>query len=192
MIFRTRVQRHEVGLVLRGDELVRVLGPGRHQLDLDSSKGDRLEVLDTTEVRLEHPLLERLVEDPFLRERILAFELDHDERAVVWVDEALHSIVGAGRHAFWKAPHTLRVDRMWLDDDVVTSERSCELLPDGTDSRLYFGCERTCETDEVILLETENEAGERREFWVHREHVLLVRTSMREIVPKDGSPRFAG
>ncbi len=46
--------------------------------------------------------------------------LTDSQRALVWRDERLAFILGPGRHALWKMPYTLRVERF----DISTRARA--------------------------------------------------------------------
>ena len=107
---RVRIRKHEVGLVFRHGDFVRVLGPGAHWLPGRLIGRDRVEIHGTLIPHFEHPLLDMLVREPALRERLLIVELTDSQRALVWKDGRLGWILGPGRHAFWKEPAKLEVE----------------------------------------------------------------------------------
>jgi regulator of protease activity HflC (stomatin/prohibitin superfamily) len=51
-----------------------------------------------------------LVKDEALRDELSVTDLADDERAFVWKDGRLDSILGPGRHAFWRRPSTIDVE----------------------------------------------------------------------------------
>jgi regulator of protease activity HflC (stomatin/prohibitin superfamily) len=70
----------------------------------------RIEVVDTLETRLAHPLLEILLADEGLRAAVEVINLTDAQRALVWRDERLAYVFGPGRYALWKQPYRLRVE----------------------------------------------------------------------------------
>jgi len=127
-MIRTHIKQHEVGLVFTRGDLSRVLSPGAHfvpQRLLRSTEVRRINTLDT---RFSHPLLDVLVQDEGLRERLLVVDLAEDERAIVWRDGRLFDFVGAGRFAYWKAPYTLKVETFTVADvEFVHDQRDAVL-----------------------------------------------------------------
>jgi len=71
----------------------------------------RIEVVNTLEARFQHALLDVLLLDPALQDELLIVDLADNERAIVWKDDRLAYLLGAGRHALWLASGKLRVER---------------------------------------------------------------------------------
>lgn len=115
-MFRTHIRTHELGLVFRRGDLRRVLAPGSHFVPGLRLGTSRLQVVDTLDTRFSHPRLEALLDVPPLRERLHVVDLAEDERALVWRDGRLFDFVGAGRFAYWKAPHTVKVETFSVAD----------------------------------------------------------------------------
>ena len=115
-MFRIHVAKHEVGLVLRRDELRRVLAPGDHFVPEVLFGRARVRLVNVLDTRFVHPLLDVLVQDERLRERLVVVDLGEDERAIVWRDGRLFDFVGAGRFAYWKAPFTVKVETFTVTD----------------------------------------------------------------------------
>jgi regulator of protease activity HflC (stomatin/prohibitin superfamily) len=107
---RIRIRKHEVGLWFRHGDLEQLLGPGAYWIPGRLIGIDRVTVIDTLRTRFEHPLLDVLVAEPTLRERLEVVDLSATQRALVWKDGRLESILGPGRHAFWKEPYTLDIE----------------------------------------------------------------------------------
>src|SRR5712671_3512474 len=110
MLFRIHIKQSELGLLFRRGDFVRVLGPGTWFLPGIWFGRDRLEIVDTLATRFRHSLLDLLVRQPELRERLEVVDLSEDERALVWRDGRLFDFVSAGLFAYWRQPHKLRVE----------------------------------------------------------------------------------
>ncbi len=118
MKWMTRVRQHEIGLRFRYGDYVRALQPGAYW-HLDRIFGwerTRIEVVGKTGTRFEHPLLDWLVRDEALASQLLVVDLTEQERALVWKDGRLGWILGKGRHAFWREPYRLEVERFNVAD----------------------------------------------------------------------------
>ncbi len=112
MLGVVRIRKHERGLWFRHGDFQGVLAPGKYRLwsRLFSRKRDDIEVVSTLCTRLEHPLLDVLVQDPAVWDELTIVDLNEDQRALIWRDDRLAYIVGPGRHAFWKSPHALKIE----------------------------------------------------------------------------------
>jgi len=105
MFKKIHIRKHERGLHFRKGDFVRLLTPGSHWI----WRG-RVEIVDTLKVRFEHALLEQLVREEELKSALLIVDLTDTERALVWKDARLFTILGPGRHAFWDTPHRLAIE----------------------------------------------------------------------------------
>jgi regulator of protease activity HflC (stomatin/prohibitin superfamily) len=148
---KVRVNSFERGLLFRKGDYACVLGPGEHTVwsRLWDPKLNRVEVVSVLEPRFRHPLLDALLADPRLAAELKVLDLTQPQRALVWVDGRLHSVLGPGRHAFWNAPakveaevfdvRSLRLEHplldqvlshkhaaLWLEQAVVPEE--CAVL----------------------------------------------------------------
>ena len=99
---KTRIRRHEVGLLFREGDFIRPLAPGTYRVPLWRMLRTRIEVIDTLRTRFEHPLLDVLIRDERVKGALLIVDLTDTQRALVWKDGRLLQIAGPGRHAFWK------------------------------------------------------------------------------------------
>ena len=115
------IKKNERGLLFRRGDFVRVLEPGRHKRSLLRAflGHDTLTIYDTLETRFQHPLLDLLVTDEDFLAHVHVLELAETQRALVWIDGRLESIVGAGRYVYWKAPRTVAFEVF----DVLESDR---------------------------------------------------------------------
>jgi hypothetical protein len=85
----------QIGLAFNKGRFQRVLGAGRHLI----GRGE-VELIDVTKPALEHAMFDVLITKPDVRERLEVIELTDDQRAVVYRDGRLFTILGAGRYAF--------------------------------------------------------------------------------------------
>lgn len=109
-MFKIHVAKHEIGLVLRRDELRRVLTPGDWFVPEVLFGRSRVRLVNVLDTRFVHPLLDVLVADERLRDLLVVVDLAEDERAIVWRDGRLFDFVGAGRFAYWKQPFRVKVE----------------------------------------------------------------------------------
>lgn len=112
-MFKTiHIKKHERGLLFRDGDFVRLLGAGAYRpWMLPGMAVQKIDVVSTLEARFQHALLEVLLSDPALQDELLIVDLADNERAIVWKDDRLAYLLGAGRHALWLASGKLRVER---------------------------------------------------------------------------------
>ena len=118
MFLKTRIQKHQIGLRFRYGDFERVLQPGFYRTveRLWDSNRVKIETYDRLKTRFEHRLLDLLVEDEELRDELLLVDLAEEERALLWKEGRLASVLGRGRHAFWRKPYELEVERFNIRD----------------------------------------------------------------------------
>ena len=110
MFIKRHIGRYERGLLFRRGDFVRpITGASTYRLWIWNWRRDRLQIVDTTKTKFEHAQLDLLVRDDRLREQLIVLDLTDAQRALVWKDGRLLSIVGPGRHAFWKTPFQIHV-----------------------------------------------------------------------------------
>lgn len=109
--FTVRIRQHERGLRFRHGDFVGLLQPGVHRLwsRLRGSRRDAVELVSTLNTRFEHSLLDVLVQHDSVRRELEIVSLTQSQRALVWADGRLLSILGPGRYAFWKSPLAIQV-----------------------------------------------------------------------------------
>lgn len=90
------VSETQIGLAFNKGRFRRVLGAGRHLI----GRGE-VELIDVTKPAFEHAMFDVLITKPDVRARLEVIELTDDQRAVVYRDGRLFTILGAGRYAFW-------------------------------------------------------------------------------------------
>ncbi len=108
-----RIRKHELGLWFRHNELHRVLDQGKYNAWSMPfrAKCDRFETINTLSPRFEHNDLNALVRDPRIASRLCVVDLKDTERALVWIDGRLGSILSSGVHAFWTQNAEVVVER---------------------------------------------------------------------------------
>jgi hypothetical protein len=107
MLRRFTVGRHERAFLFRGPEYVRMLRPGAHWV---LGLGRTLQKVSTTGLVLEGADLDVLLRDPDVWQDVVVADLRDDERALVWVDGRIHTVLGRGRAVFWKDVRDVKVD----------------------------------------------------------------------------------
>lgn len=100
------------GLVFKDGRLIEVIGAGKHAFWKDRVK---VEVFDTLRTKFEHSQLDVLIENADLRAQLEVIDLTDTQRAIVWKDGRLLSIVGVGRHAFWKTGAKIEIETFSID-----------------------------------------------------------------------------
>src|SRR5438874_2533156 len=114
------IREHQRGLWFRKGDFVDLLLPGTTWL---LGFNDSVEVIDTLNVRFEHPLLDLLVEKSQLRAQLEVVDLAAMERAIVWKDGRFFQVLGPGRHAFWKTHAKLDIELFSIEQDVRFAHR---------------------------------------------------------------------
>ncbi|MEM7626093.1 MAG: slipin family protein [Planctomycetota bacterium] len=119
---KTRIRKHEIGLRFRHGDFVRLVDPGGVWLPgkLFAGNRDRVEVISTLDTKFEHKLLDLLVREPSVAEKLLVVDLQDTQRALVWKDGRLAWVLGTGRHAFWKSPYDLEVETYDVEQFTFT------------------------------------------------------------------------
>jgi regulator of protease activity HflC (stomatin/prohibitin superfamily) len=100
----------ERGLLFTRGDFVRPVAPGKIRIPFWSRLRTRVEILDTTQTRFGHKMLDVLLQSSDLRALLTVLDLTDTHRALIWKDGRIFAIVGPGRHAFWKAPAQVTVE----------------------------------------------------------------------------------
>ena len=153
MFFKTHITQHQRGLWFRKGDFLRVLGPGTHYnwRVLWNPFGHRVEVIDTLKPRFEHPLLDVLLTNDALRRELTVIDLADGERAIVWKDGRLLSILGPGRYAYWKtAQHVIDVE-VWSIDTFRFAHRKLQAVLAAPDALKWFEGVMVGDNEDVLL-----------------------------------------
>lgn len=127
-MIRTNINKHEIGLVFRRDELRRVLAPGSYFLPQRLLAETRVERVKTLVTRFDHPLIDVIADAPGLKERLTVVDLAEDQRAIVWRNDRLYDFVAAGRFAYWNAPYTLKVETFSVSESEFRHDQRDAIL----------------------------------------------------------------
>lgn len=114
----TRVLRSQRGLRYRYGEFRGLLQPGRYWFfsRLWSRERDHVGIVDTLLTRFDASRLDVMLENAGLRAELEVVDLPDSERAVVWRQDRVWAVLGPGRHAFWRSPYRLRIERFNIAD----------------------------------------------------------------------------
>jgi regulator of protease activity HflC (stomatin/prohibitin superfamily) len=181
-----RIKRHERGLRFRYGEYRSLLGPGVYRLwgRLLGLRLDTIEVVSTLSTRFEHPLLEVLVRDAALRDELIVVELAETQRALVWRDGRLLSIVGPGRYAYWKAPARVEIEVYDVGSLRFTHPR-LEAIVAHPDASRWLDSVEVDPHAEVLLLVNGELSGRlapgRHAFWKGGGRVRVMPVDRREL-----------
>ena len=110
MTWKIRIRKYQFGLWFRRGDFYRLLHPGAYLIPGRLFGGDQVRVVNTMKTAFEHRLLEVLLMEPAVLDKLLVVDLNDSQRALVWKDGRLAYILGPGKHAFWKEPYELRVE----------------------------------------------------------------------------------
>ncbi len=180
-----RVRKHERGLHFRHGDFVGVLGPGTYRLwgNLIRPWRETVEVVSTLETEFEHPLLESIARDPALRAQLAVAELAEHQRALVWKDGRLLSVLGPGVFAYWNAPAKIEVEAFDVTGLRFTHAR-LEAIVAHPDAKAYLEAIEVEPHMEVLLLVNGEPAGRlppgKHAFWKGAGRVLVLPVDRRE------------
>jgi regulator of protease activity HflC (stomatin/prohibitin superfamily) len=110
MMLRTfKVRDHERGLLFRDRQFRGVLPPRRHWI-LDPLWKVRVDVLSVREAWITHGELDVIVKSGALGDAARVIDLRDHERAIVWLDGRVASVLRPGLHAVWTVFHDVKVE----------------------------------------------------------------------------------
>lgn len=185
MFAKLRIRKHEAGLWFRHGDFKRLLNPGSYWLLGRLIFRDRVEVIDRMAGKFEHKLLDLLVKETDVDERLVVADLKDDERALVWKDGRLGWIIGAGRHAFWKEPAKITVETYNVNDFTFTHPK-VEAILGFRGGGTYLDGVRVESHERVLLFREGEMVGELgpglHVFWKQTGKVVWKAVDMREQV----------
>lgn len=151
MVLRTRIKQSERGLWFKHGNFQRPLVAGVHWFpsSLWGAK-NMVQTLGLTEPRLQHPLIDLLVANAELRVQLEVIELSAEQRAIVWKDGRLADILGPGRHAYWKSPYRIEVERFDVSNPRLDHPRLEAILQNSV-APAYFDAVNV-DAGEIVLL----------------------------------------
>lgn len=139
MTVRIRIREHERGLWFRSGNFKRALGPGVYWFPsaLARPRANSVQVFNTLDSKLEHPLLAFIAKNPSLRDQITPVELSSEDRALVWKNGRLVEFLGPGQYAYWKRPHEIVIETFRVSEPRFTHGR-LEAILSVPESRYWF------------------------------------------------------
>ena len=150
MFLKYHIKQFERGLLFRRGDFVRPLRPGTYRVPIWRWTKDRIEIVSTLKTRFEHPLLDVLVNDDRLREQLTVVDLTDTQRALVWKDGRLLTIVGPGRHAFWKSPAAIAVETYDVSSFKLEHPKLQAILAHGDATKYLDGVQVEPEQDVLL------------------------------------------
>jgi regulator of protease activity HflC (stomatin/prohibitin superfamily) len=149
MFRRIHIREHERGLWFRRGDFHQVILPGNAWL---LNWQDRVDVIDTiAKPRFEYALLDVLVTKPKFREQVEVVNLDAMQRAIVWKDGRLLTILGPGLHAFWKTPARLEIETYSIADNVRLTHPRLQAVLQSPDATKFFDGVAGTDHEQVLL-----------------------------------------
>lgn len=107
MLRRVSIGRQERGFLFHGPDYVRLLRPGVHWL---WGFGRTVRKVSTASLWLTDPDVDVLLRDPEVWSDVVVADLRDDERAIVWLDGRVHTVLGRGRTVVWKDLYDVKVE----------------------------------------------------------------------------------
>ena len=183
---RIHVTNYQRALVFRSGDLVQVLGPGtywRFAL-VDALRKVRIEVANLLETKFEHTLLDVLVKDEALRTELEVIDLTDVQRALVWKNGRLETILGPGRHAYWKAPNDIRFEVFEIDAEARFEHERLNVVLEHPDAPTYLAIVEVEPSHEVLVYRDANLVARAREgrlvYWRDGRKVKIYAIDLRE------------
>lgn len=103
------IRAHQVGLHFHADRFVGLLEAGTHVL-VDPLGRAEVTKSPLRAPWIQHEKLDLIVQSGALAGRALVLDLEDHQRALVWIDNRFSTILGAGLHAAWTAPRSVRAE----------------------------------------------------------------------------------
>ena len=108
MFRKVHIKQHEAGLVFWQGEFRELLGPGEYRF---WNRKQCIEIVSKLKTRFDHPEADSFLDHPSIAEHLHVLVLGDDERALIWKADRLEDFIGPGRHAFWKTPADLTIEK---------------------------------------------------------------------------------
>lgn len=109
MLKRIRIRKYERGLLYREREFVGVLRPGLYRR-FDPLGRLRVDVVRVRDTWLARSDLDEIVKSGALAEELRVIDLDEHQRAIVWFDDRIDTVLGPGLYAAWSTFRRVRVE----------------------------------------------------------------------------------
>lgn len=128
------IKYNEYGLVFRNGRFERILEEGRHWL-FDTRRQLRVETCNQSDPWIRSGELDQLSRSADLADKAVFIDLKDHERAIVWVDGRLESIIGPGLHGLWNRARRVEIERVDAGDLRVARKDLLALLKLASASR---------------------------------------------------------
>jgi regulator of protease activity HflC (stomatin/prohibitin superfamily) len=106
---RSMIQSYEMGLLFRAGEFRGLLDPGTHWF-FDPFDRVKVEVVSRRTPFLAHEKLDLIVKSGELKGHAQVFDLEDDQRALVWIERRFARIFPPGLYAYWTDQRAVRVE----------------------------------------------------------------------------------
>lgn len=118
-LYRATIKDGCVGLLWLDGQFDRFLEPGTYGF-WKEPREVRVEVVDMSEARCEHPKLEALLKSPEAASWLYGFSVEDDEVALVWLDGRFERFLPNGRYAYWSRFQEVSVEKVKPDAEQVS------------------------------------------------------------------------
>ena len=119
MFQKIHIKQHELGLRFRKGEFHGFVGPSEFRQGLRALvRRERIEIVDTREVRLRHRDLDLIARHADATKRFHVLDLTDTQRALVFKDGRLEAVLGAGLFVLFKTPFDIRTEVFDTAQDV--------------------------------------------------------------------------
>ncbi len=104
-----KIRSYEVGLHFREGEFAGLLGEGSY-LFFDPFRRRTVEIVSRRVSQFVHEKLDLIVESGELKSDASVVDLKDDQRALVWIDGRLSTLLAPGLYAYWAGRRQVRVE----------------------------------------------------------------------------------
>ncbi|MBK1877366.1 slipin family protein [Pelagicoccus mobilis] len=112
---RKTVKYDELGLVFKNGRFIKLVGEGKHWL-FDFQNVLRVDVLNQRDPWIRSTELDQLSKSELLEDKAVFVDLKDNERAFVWVDGRLDSVLGPGLYGLWNQLRKVEIERFDAND----------------------------------------------------------------------------
>ncbi len=153
MFHNIHIKQHERGLRFRSGDFHGLVGAGPYMLGVFKRLvlREKLQVVNTLDTRVRHPLLDVIVKDEGFRKAVHVVDLKDTERALAWKDGRLAWILGPGRHVFWKEPYALEFEVFDIEAEPRFEHAQLDVVLRHADARAHLAGVEAAPREEVIL-----------------------------------------
>ncbi|MDQ8183262.1 slipin family protein [Pelagicoccus sp. SDUM812005] len=133
---RKTIKYDEIGLVFRNGRFVKQVGEGKHWF-FDFQNALRVEVLNLRTPWIRSADLDQLSQSASLADKAVFVDLKDNERAIVWVDGRLESVLGPGLYGLWNQLRRVQIDRFDANELRVTRKDIVTVLKNPSAAQFF-------------------------------------------------------